>query len=269
MRTRKSGLAQVERELALRLKETATDCRALAEGARAITRLKRCEKQIEDAAVRAEEQTARKSGACGARSSTRVCRSGSADEEARWRLRMGSRTPRMLKEEVDEEDIARIVSKVDGEFPCRACSRGECASWYRWKSGLRERVVGQDAALGDRGECDSPFARRAERSEMRARLGHLSSWVRQAWAKTETGAGVGGVLSDDEQAMDGSDHERSTWRSDAVARMIGAPPGLWWVTRRADKLTEAVRRRPYSVIPARRDREGASGCVQRAVTGSG
>ena len=79
----------------------------------------------------------------------------------------------MLKEEVDEEDIARIVSKWTG-IPVSRMLEGEVKKLVEMEQRLRERVVGQDAALTDCGECDSPFTRRLERSATAYRQLHFS-----------------------------------------------------------------------------------------------
>ncbi len=79
---------------------------------------------------------------------------------------------RMLKEEVDEEDVARIVSKWTG-IPVSKMLEGEVKKLVTMEDRLRQRVVGQDAALGARGQCDSPFASWIERSQASHRLIHL------------------------------------------------------------------------------------------------
>ena len=96
----------------------------------------------------------------------------------------------MLKEEVDEEDIAKIVSKWTG-IPVSKMLEGEVKKLVQMEERLRERVVGQDAALTCCGECDSAFACGIERSE-------AADWVVYfSWAygrgQDGDGAGAGGV----------------------------------------------------------------------------
>ncbi len=80
--------------------------------------------------------------------------------------------PRMLREEVDEEDIARIVSKWTG-IPVSKMLEGEVKKLVTMEDRLRQRVVGQDAGSRTRGECDPPLPRRTQRSQAPHRLVHL------------------------------------------------------------------------------------------------
>ena len=149
---------------------------------------------------------------------------------------------RMLKDEVDEEDIANIVSKWTG-IPVSRMLEGEVKKLVQMEDRLRERVVGQDAALTC-GQRHSPFARRIERSQAAHRLVHFS---RTDWrGKTETARALAEFLFDDEHAMVRIDMSEYMEKH-AVARLIGAPPGYVGYDE-GGQLTEAMRRRPYAVI---------------------
>ncbi len=150
---------------------------------------------------------------------------------------------RMLKEEVDEEDIARIVSKWTG-IPISKMLEGEVQKLVKMESRLRERVVGQDAALT--AVANAIRRSRAGLSDPKRPIGSFIFLGPTGVGKTETARALAEFLFDDEQAMvriDMSEYmEKHT-----VARLIGAPPGYVGHDE-GGQLTEAVRRRPYSVI---------------------
>ena len=98
---------------------------------------------------------------------------------------------RMLKEEVDEEDIAKIVSKWTG-IPVSRMLEGEVKKLVTMEERLRERVVGQDAALDRRCECHPPFACWIERSQAADRFVHFSWTHRRRQNRDRPRAG--GVL---------------------------------------------------------------------------
>jgi ATP-dependent Clp protease ATP-binding subunit ClpB len=150
---------------------------------------------------------------------------------------------RMLKEEVDEEDIAKIVSKWTG-IPVSRMLEGEVKKLVQMEDRLRERVVGQDAALSV--VANAIRRSRAGLSDPKRPIGSFIFLGPTGVGKTETARALAEFLFDDEQAMVRIDMSEYMERH-AVARLIGAPPGYVGYDE-GGQLTEAVRRRPYTVI---------------------
>src|SRR5487761_23302 len=151
--------------------------------------------------------------------------------------------PRMLKEEVDEEDIARIVSKWTG-IPISKMLEGEVQKLVKMEERLRERVVGQDEAL--RVVANAIRRSRAGLSDPKRPIGSFIFLGPTGVGKTETARALAEFLFDDEQSMVRIDMSEYMEKH-AVARLIGAPPGYVGYDE-GGQLTEAVRRRPYAVI---------------------
>jgi ATP-dependent Clp protease ATP-binding subunit ClpB len=150
---------------------------------------------------------------------------------------------RMLKEEVDEEDIASIVSKWTG-IPVSRMLEGEVKKLVEMEQRLRERVVGQDAALTV--VANAIRRSRAGLSDPRRPIGSFIFLGPKGVGKTETARALAEFLFDDEQALVRIDMSEYMEKH-AVARLIGAPPGYVGYDE-GGQLTEAVHRRPYSVI---------------------
>ena len=150
---------------------------------------------------------------------------------------------RMLKEEVDEEDIASIVSKWTG-IPVTRMLEGEVKKLVTMEERLRERVVGQDAALTV--VANAIRRSRAGLSDPRRPIGSFLFLGPTGVGKTETARALAEFLFDDEHAMVRIDMSEYMEKH-AVARLIGAPPGYVGYDE-GGQLTEAVRRRPYAVI---------------------
>ncbi len=150
---------------------------------------------------------------------------------------------RMLKEEVDEEDIADIVSKWTG-IPVSRMLEGEAEKLLNMEERLRQRVVGQDEAI--RAVSDAVRRARAGIQDPDRPIGSFIFLGPTGVGKTELARALAEFLFDAQEAMirvDMSEYqERHT-----VSRMIGAPPGYVGYDE-GGQLTEAVRRRPYSVI---------------------
>jgi ATP-dependent Clp protease ATP-binding subunit ClpB len=150
---------------------------------------------------------------------------------------------RMLKEEVDEEDIAEIVSKWTG-IPVTRLMEGEMQKLVTMEERLKQRVVGQDEAI----MAVSNAVRRARSglADPNRPIGSFIFMGPTGVGKTELARALAEFLFDDEKAMvrlDMSEYmEKHT-----VSRLIGAPPGYVGYEE-GGQLTEAVRRRPYSVI---------------------
>jgi len=149
----------------------------------------------------------------------------------------------MLKEEVDEEDVAEIVSKWTA-IPISKLLESEKAKLLRMEENLRMRVVGQDEAIS--AVANAVRRARAGLQDPNRPIGSFLFLGPTGVGKTELAKALAEFLFDDEDAMvrlDMSEHqERHT-----VARLIGAPPGYVGYEE-GGQLTEAVRRRPYAVI---------------------
>jgi ATP-dependent Clp protease ATP-binding subunit ClpB len=154
-----------------------------------------------------------------------------------------SKRSRMLKEEVDEEDIAAVVSKWTG-IPVSKMLEGEVQKLVQMEDRLRERVVGQDEALG--AVANAIRRSRAGLSDPKRPIGSFIFLGPTGVGKTETARALAEFLFDDEASMVRIDMSEYMEKH-AVARLIGAPPGYVGYDE-GGQLTEAVRRRPYAVI---------------------
>ena len=149
----------------------------------------------------------------------------------------------MLKEEVDEEDVALIVAKWTG-IPVSRMLEGEMQKLVTMEGRLGQRVIGQEEAL----TAVSNAVRRARAGlqDPHRPIGSFIFLGPTGVGKTETARALAEFLFDDERAMVRLDMSEYMEKH-AVARMIGAPPGYVGYEE-GGQLTEAVRRRPYSVI---------------------
>jgi len=240
----KERLKVVEREVA-ELREKATALRARWHKEReAIMRLSEIKKQIESLRFEAEEQTRRGNLERAAQIQYGNLPKLEAEMKRLEALQDGKGgAPRLLKEEVDEEDIAKIVSKWTG-IPVSRMLEGEVRKLVQMEDRLKERVVGQDAALAT--VANAIRRSRAGLSDPKKPIGSFIFLGPTGVGKTETARALAEFLFDDEQAMIRLDMSEYMEKH-AVARMIGAPPGYVGYDE-GGQLTEAVRRRPYSVI---------------------
>jgi ATP-dependent Clp protease ATP-binding subunit ClpB len=149
----------------------------------------------------------------------------------------------MLKEEVDEEDVAHVVSKWTG-IPVSKMLEGEVEKLVKMESSLSKRVIGQDQAI--RAVSDTIRRARAGIQDASRPLGSFIFMGPTGVGKTELARVLAEFLFDDVKAMvrlDMSEYmERHT-----VSRLIGAPPGYVGYEE-GGQLTEAIKRRPYSII---------------------
>jgi ATP-dependent Clp protease ATP-binding subunit ClpB len=165
-------------------------------------------------------------------------------EEATQRLdELQAGGQRMLKEEVDEEDVAEVVARWTG-VPVSRLMEGEMAKLVRLEEVLHERVVGQDEAV-------SAVARairrsRAGLSDPHRPIGSFLFLGPTGVGKTELARSLADFLFDDERAMVRIDMSEYMEKH-SVSRLIGAPPGYVGYDE-GGQLTEAVRRRPYAVV---------------------
>jgi len=150
---------------------------------------------------------------------------------------------RMLKEEVDEEDIARIVSKWTG-IPVSKMLEGEVKKLVTMEERLRQRVVGQDDALER--VANAVRRSRAGLSDPKRPIGSFIFLGPTGVGKTELARALAEFLFDDEHALVRIDMSEYMEKH-AVSRLIGAPPGYVGYEE-GGQLTEQVRRRPYAVI---------------------
>ncbi len=156
---------------------------------------------------------------------------------------MDGKGHRMLKEEVDEEDVARIVSKWTG-IPVSKMLEGEVKKLINMEERLRLRVIGQDEAL----ERVSNAIRRSRAglSDPKRPIGSFNLLGPTGVGKTELARALAEFLFDDERAMIRIDMSEYMEKH-AVSRLIGAPPGYVGYEE-GGQLTEQVRRRPYAVV---------------------
>ncbi len=164
-----------------------------------------------------------------------------AAEEAKMESAQGA--SRLMKEEVDEEDIAEVVARWTG-IPVSRLMQGEVQKLLGLEEHLHQRVIGQDEAV--RAVADAVIRARSGLKDPNRPIGSFIFLGPTGVGKTELARALAEFLFDDEQAMiriDMSEYmEKHT-----VARLIGAPPGYVGYDE-GGQLTEAVRRRPYCVI---------------------
>jgi ATP-dependent Clp protease ATP-binding subunit ClpB len=234
----------VERELAA-LKEKITALRSRWTKEReAISRVSELKKRIEALRFEAEEQTRKGQLDRAAQIQYGELPKLEAELKRLSAVQDGNAgVARMLKEEVDEEDIAKIVSKWTG-IPVSRMLEGEVKKLVEMETRLRERVIGQDAALTV--VANAIRRSRAGLSDPRRPIGSFIFLGPTGVGKTETARALSEFLFDDEQSMIRIDMSEYMEKH-AVARLIGAPPGYVGYDE-GGQLTEAVHRRPYAVI---------------------
>jgi ATP-dependent Clp protease ATP-binding subunit ClpB len=237
-------LGQLEKELAqLREQSSASKARWQVEKD-AIASIGKQKEQIE--ALKAEEQRYERAGDLAKVAEIRYGKLAQAERDlqtAQTRLEDLQKNGRMLKEEVEEEDIAALVSKWTG-IPVGRLLEGEAKKLVTMEERLRQRVVGQEAAL----ERVSNAIRRnrAGLSDPNRPIGSFIFLGPTGVGKTELARALAEFLFDDERAMIRLDMSEYMEKH-SVSRMIGAPPGYVGYEE-GGQLTEQVRRRLYSVV---------------------
>ena len=164
-------------------------------------------------------------------------------EEASSKLNEIQEGNKMLKEEVDAEDIAEVVAKWTG-IPVSKMMEGELEKLVRMEDRIKQRVIGQEEAI-----IAVSNAVRRSRSGLQDPNRPLGSFIflgPTGVGKTELGRALAEFLFDDDQAMVRVDMSEFMEKH-SVARLIGAPPGYVGYEE-GGYLTEAIRRKPYSVI---------------------
>lgn len=209
-----------------------------------ITKIRSYKEQIEKTKI--ESEKAEREGDLTKASELRygkILELQKALESENIRLAEAQHKRKMLKEEVDDEDIAEVVSKWTG-VPVSKMLEGEIQKLLHMEDRLKMRVVGQDESI----EAVSSAVRRARAGiqDPNRPIGSFIFLGPTGVGKTELARALAEFLFDDENAMiriDMSEYqERHT-----VSRLIGAPPGYVGYEE-GGQLTEAVRRRPYSVV---------------------
>src|SRR6266700_668588 len=240
----KERRSQIEKELAkLREDSTARKARWQAEK-EAIGKIRKLKEQIEQ--LKAEEQRFERAGELAKVAEIRYGKIAAAERElqqAQQRFASVQKDAPMLKEEVDEEDIAKLVSKWTG-IPAGRLLEGEAQKLVHMEERLRQRVVGQEDALAR--VANAVRRSRAGLSDPKRPIGSFIFLGPTGVGKTELARALAEFLFDDEKALvrlDMSEYmEKHT-----VSRLIGAPPGYVGYEEGV-QLTEAVRRHPYSVV---------------------
>ena len=240
----KDRLAKLEKDLA-DLKEQDTELRSHWEQEKdAIQAGRQLKEQLEK--VRVEVEQAQRSGDYAAASELQYGRVPELEakiKERERRLQGLQQVKSMLKEEVDEEDIADVVGKWTG-IPVSRLLEGEVQKLLKMEERLHQRLVGQDEAVVS--VSNAIRRARAGLQDPHRPLGSFIFLGPTGVGKTELTRALAEFLFDSEQAtirLDMSEYQEKH----TVSRMIGAPPGYVGYDE-AGQLTEAVRRRPYAVV---------------------
>ncbi len=237
-------LAAIERELA-ELRERSAQLKARWQREKeVIGQIRALKEKIEQ--LRLAQEQAERAGDLARAAEIRYGKLVEAERElaaAEQRLAAEAGGERLLKEEVDEEDIARVVAKWTG-IPVGKLLEGEVEKLVKMEERLRQRVVGQDEALQ---RVSNAIRRsRAGLADPRRPLGSFLFLGPTGVGKTELARALAEFLFDDEKALIRLDMSEYMEKH-SVARMIGAPPGYVGYEE-GGQLTEHVRRRPYAVV---------------------
>jgi ATP-dependent Clp protease ATP-binding subunit ClpB len=235
---------QIEDELAkLREQSSAQKLRWQAEK-EAIGKIRKLKEQIDQ--LKAEEQRLERVGDLAKVAEIRYGKIAAADrqlKQAEAQFAAIEKSTRILKEEVDEEDIAKLVSKWTG-IPVGRLLEGEAQNLVHMEDRLRQRVVGQDDALAR--VANAVRRSRAGLSDTRRPIGSFIFLGPTGVGKTELARALAEFLFDDERLMIRMDMSEYMEKH-SVARLIGAPPGYVGYEE-GGQLTEQIRRHPYSVV---------------------
>ena len=240
----KERRAQIEKELGT-LKEQSSGMKARWQSEKdAIGKIRKLKERIEQ--LKAEEQRYERSGELAKVAEIRYGQIAAAEAElnkAQETFAAMQKEAPMLKEEVDEEDIAKLVSKWTG-IPAGRLLEGEAQKLVHMEERLRQRVLGQDEALGR--VSNAVRRSRAGLSDMKRPIGSFIFLGPTGVGKTELARALAEFLFDDEKLMIRIDMSEYMEKH-SVSRLIGAPPGYVGYEE-GGQLTEQVRRHPYSVV---------------------
>jgi ATP-dependent Clp protease ATP-binding subunit ClpB len=237
-------LGQIEKELS-GLREQSNSLKARWQTEKeAIAKIRKIKEQIDQ--LKTEEQRYERAGDLARVAEIRYGKLSAAEKElkaAQDRLAELQKDHPMLKEEVGEEEVAKIVSKWTG-IPVGRLLEGEIEKLIHMEARLRRRVVGQDAALAI--VANAIRRNRSGLSDPNRPIGSFLFLGPTGVGKTELARALAEFLFDDERAIIRLDMSEYMEKH-SVARMIGAPPGYVGYEE-GGQLTEQVRRRPYSVV---------------------
>ena len=237
-------LGQIEKELS-GLREQSNSLKAHWQTEKeAIGKIRKIKEQIDQ--LKTEEQRYERAGDLARVAEIRYGKLSAAEKElkiAQDRLAELQKDHPMLKEEVGEEEIAKIVSKWTG-IPVGRLLEGEIEKLIHMEERLRQRVVGQEAALAI--VANAIRRNRSGLSDPNRPIGSFLFLGPTGVGKTELARALAEFLFDDERAIIRLDMSEYMEKH-SVARMIGAPPGYVGYEE-GGQLTEQVRRRPYSVV---------------------
>ncbi|MBI3694657.1 MAG: AAA family ATPase, partial [Acidobacteria bacterium] len=209
-----------------------------------IQRVRQLKEELES--LRQEEEKATREGDLGKAAELhygKLVQTEKNLQEATARLEEAQKGEPLLRGEIDEEDIARIVAKWTG-IPVTRMLEGEVAKLVHMEDRLRQRVIGQEEALV---RLSNALRRsRAGLSDPKRPIGSFIFLGPTGVGKTELGRALAEFLFDDEKAAVRVDMTEYMEKH-SVSRMIGAPPGYVGYDE-GGQLTEHVRRRPYSVV---------------------
>ena len=243
-RASKERLSALERQLA-ELSEQRTSLRSRWDQEKeVIGRIRAIKAKLEE--VRGEADRAERAADFGRAAELRYGKTVELEkqlEAANTRLAELQGGHALLKEEVDEEDIAEIVSRWT-RIPVSKLMEGEVAKLIKMEDRLHERIIGQDEAVS--AVANAVRRSRSGLSDPNKPVGSFIFLGPTGVGKTELARALAEFLFDDEQALirlDMSEYQEKH----TVARMLGAPPGYVGYDE-GGQLTEAVRRRPYSVV---------------------
>ncbi len=209
-----------------------------------ISSIRKAKQELED--LKGAAQKAERSGDLGSASEIRygkIPQLQKSLDDLNQKLETVQKNGRMLKEEVDEEDIAQVVSKWTG-IPVSKMLEGEMQKLLKIEERLHERVIGQDEAID--AVANAIRRSRSGLADPNRPVGSFIFLGPTGVGKTELAKALAQDLFDDEHAMVRIDMSEYMEKH-SVARLIGAPPGYVGFEE-GGQLTEAVRRRPYSVI---------------------
>ena len=242
--TSRERLARIEEELASIHEEMDGMKAHWSQEKEAIDRLRALKAEVES--VRGEAERAERDGDLSRAAELRYGRLIELNKEldaANARLEELQAERKFLKEEVDEEDVAEVVARWTG-IPVARLLAGEAEKLVHMEDGLHRRVIGQDEAV----VAVSNAIRRARSglSDPNRPIGSFLFLGPTGVGKTELARALAEFMFDDERAMVRIDMSEYMEKH-SVSRLVGAPPGYVGYDE-GGQLTEAVRRRPYSVL---------------------
>ncbi len=237
-------LATIEEELSELNEERSAKVARWKSEKDAIDQIRTCKEQLESA--RSQAETAEREGDLERAAELRYSTMRDLEAEILSRTEalneLHAGAP-MLKEEVDEDDIAEIVARWTG-IPISRLLEGEIAKLVRMEEVLHERVIGQDEAVAV--VANAIRRSRAGLSDPNRPIGVFLFLGPTGVGKTELARTLADFLFDDERAMVRIDMSEYMEKH-SVSRLVGAPPGYVGYDE-GGQLTEAVRRRPYAVV---------------------